>query len=198
MTFEHSSDTNSHYTPPEVVEAARAVMGAIDLDPFSCEKANEVVKAAEYWSRSGFENAWRHEVHAATFVPARVFCNPPGGKLSRKDLSVITGGPGYSSASIAWAKLVHEYELGNVEQAVFVCFNLEVLRTSQLIDGVRSVLEFPLCVPRDRLRFWNEGTPIGKGQPKYPNAIVYLPRVTHLIADTIAFRQNFAQFGACR
>jgi hypothetical protein len=200
--FKHSSETNEHYTPPEIVEAARTVMGAIDLDPFSCAKANEVVKAEEYFDRNGFEREWLRFMQTGpnegdTRFPSRVFCNPPGGKLSRKDLSAVSGGPGLSSSAVAWAKLVHEYELGHVEQAVFICFNLELLRTSQLFEGVRHVLEFPICVPRKRLRFWGESTPIGKGQPQHPNAIVFLPNRDD--GDSIVrFTREFAQFGAVR
>ena len=167
-------------------------MGAIDLDPFSCERANEVVRAAEFWSQSGFENAWAHEGRAA-----RVFCNPPGGKLHPKTLDPCKG-RGLSGAAVAWAKLVDEYEKGNVEQAVFVCFNLELFRTSQGFEGVRSVLDFPFCVPRRRLRFWGESTPIGTGDPQHPNAIVYLPRAdTSVIKAHAHFREHFQQFGAC-
>lgn len=195
MSFEHSSETPEHYTPPEIAEAAREVMGGIDLDPASCEKANEVVRSTYIYSAHGLELDWDDPEGPGAM---RVFLNPPGGKLDARTLAEGVRGPGLSSAAVWWAKLVHEYELEHVEQAVFVCFNLELVRTSQLFPGTRSVLEFPFCVPRSRLRFWNETTPIGKGQPKYPNAIVYLPPRDQVDTHTARFRESFARFGAVR
>jgi len=60
---------NSHdgewYTPMQYIESARKVMGSIDLDPASCETANQTVKAARYFtkeddglSREWFGNVW--------------------------------------------------------------------------------------------------------------------------------------------
>jgi hypothetical protein len=57
----HSSETFEHGTPPEVVDAARVVLGgAIDLDPASCEKANGYVRAVEFMTRedNGFFPSW--------------------------------------------------------------------------------------------------------------------------------------------
>jgi hypothetical protein len=58
------------YTPPAIIEAAREVMGGgIDLDPASCDHANDVVKATEYFTEvdNGLEREWH----------GRVFLNPP-------------------------------------------------------------------------------------------------------------------------
>lgn len=38
-----------YYTPPEIIEAARKVMGSIDIDPASSEEANKIVCASMYW-----------------------------------------------------------------------------------------------------------------------------------------------------
>lgn len=38
------------YTASEIVEAVRLTMGGIDLDPASCETANETVKAKRFFS----------------------------------------------------------------------------------------------------------------------------------------------------
>lgn len=178
--FAHSSESSEHYTPPEIVEAARKLLGAIDLDPFSCALANTVVKATEFNSEHGFERPWYRTVGEdgapLTARAARTFVNPPGGKLN-KDLARVEGGPGMSCAALAWCKLVHEWEIGNVHSAVFVGFNLEVLRITQQYEamGLRSCMTFPFCVPKDRLRFWGENVAVGKGSPQYPNVLVAIP-----------------------
>jgi len=70
-----SSQTDEWYTPPQVIEAARATMGGIDLDPASCPSANLTIAASAYYSErvNGLDrlNPWL----------GRIWINPPyGGK----------------------------------------------------------------------------------------------------------------------
>jgi hypothetical protein len=182
MSFTHSSEHNEHYTPPEVVEAAREVLGKIELDPFSCELANEIVGAEMIYTLEddGFAQDWY----------GRVFCNPPGGVLKEK--AELAHGKTRSSSAVAWAKLLEEYEADRVHSAIFIGFNLEVMRMTQLAS--RSVLDFPFCVPRDRLHFWGENVPFDSGQPQYPNVLSYIPPKGKLVMASF-FRDTFSQFG---
>jgi hypothetical protein len=173
---QHQSISNERYTPRKIVEAERELMGGIDFDPFSCSRANELIQARAFCSLenglNGFKCAWSLEGK-----PTNTHCNPPGGKLDRKTLEPVGKGPGLSSAAVAWAKLMHEWQTGNVAQAVFIGFNLEILRTSQewIEKGIPGCSSFPLCFPDERLRFWNDDTAEDEGSPTCANVIVYVP-----------------------
>jgi hypothetical protein len=111
MNAQHSSASVEHYTPALIVDAARRLMGGIDLDPASCALANETVKAARYYTRDddGLTKPWR----------GRIFLNPPGGLIK------VPGKKAKSSTRIWWQKLTDEYRTARIKQAVFVGFSLE-------------------------------------------------------------------------
>lgn len=60
---------NEWFTPAEYVEAARLVLGEIDLDPATHETAQKWIKATQYFTRAddGLKREWR----------GRVWLNPP-------------------------------------------------------------------------------------------------------------------------
>ena len=60
---------NEWYTPAPYVEAARACLGAIDLDPASSAAAQATVRAARFFTRD--EDGLRHEWRG------RIWLNPP-------------------------------------------------------------------------------------------------------------------------
>ena len=95
FTGDHES-----YTPPEYIEAARAVMGEIDVDPASNDLAQQVVRARSYFTREddGLAQSWG----------GCVFLNPP-----------------YEHPLIEQFidKLIDGYLTGDIDQAVLLTNN---------------------------------------------------------------------------
>jgi hypothetical protein len=89
-----ASTENEWYTPVRYLDAAREVLGGIDLDPASSEAANQIVKATRILTKhdDGLAHPWR----------GRVFLNPPYGRLAGEFVT----------------KLVDERQAGNVTAAV--------------------------------------------------------------------------------
>ncbi len=177
---QHSSVTNEHFTPPDIVERARALLGGFDLDPASCEEANKTIGASRIYTieDDGLSKDWS----------GRVFLNPPGGKLKKVDDRWITvpKGPGKSSLWVWWQHLAEQWKAGRVSSAFFVGFQLEIMRTSQAGIPVQS---FQRCYPKERIAFRGK-------QPTHPNVLVYLPGVDD--ADPFdRFVEHFGDLGLC-
>ena len=67
VTF--NSGNNEWYTPADIINAARNVLGTIDLDPASSEIANETVQAAKFFTVE--DDGLAHEWHG------NIWLNPP-------------------------------------------------------------------------------------------------------------------------
>lgn len=195
MIPQHSSSTQEHYTPRTIVEAARKVLGVIDLDPASCEEAQERVKAERFIGlpKDGLAELW---------TARTVFLNPPGGTFTARRKRA-TDAPVQTSAEDAahkarwktdsravawWRALALAHDELRVRESIFVGFTLEILRTAQRegpSPASRGPAIYPFCIPRDRLHF-------GGDQPTHGNVIIYRGDAVY------RFREVFSEFGATR
>lgn len=143
-----SAKSPEWFTPAPIVEAARLVLGAIDLDPASCAQANETVQAARFYTAEddGLAQPWSD----------RVFLNPPGGRGLVRQF---------------WQRLHAHWKEGLVKQAIWIGYSLEQLQTLQGCDV--SPLSLPLCFTNRRIAFVAPGG--GKRSPTHSNYIAYLP-----------------------
>jgi hypothetical protein len=119
-----SSDTFEWYTPPIYVNAARDVLGAIDLDPASSAEANGTVNAAAYYDvhADGLSQPWH----------GRVWMNPPYG----------------GQAGLFVDKLLADYAAGRVVAAVLL---LNGYRCDAV--WFQPLWEHVLCFTDHRIRF---------------------------------------------
>jgi ParB family chromosome partitioning protein len=122
----NNSGVEEWYTPPNYLEAAREVLGEIDLDPASSEIAQRNVQAAAFYSidDDGLSQEWR----------GRVWLNPP-----------------YTAGLIDrfCSKLVSHVMAGDVTAAITLTNNAtETGWGQQLLDAASAV-----CFPRGRIRY---------------------------------------------
>lgn len=172
----HSAESAEHNTPRAIVEAARRVLGHIDLDPMSNAVAQQTIRATVFYTEQDdcFVQPWL----------GRTFLNPAGGFVRE-----------------AWQRLMIEYGRGDVPAFIWIGFSLEQLQSLQVEDYDRkrkisdaytgpSPSEFPICIPRGRLRFEDQdGMP--QTQPTHANFIAYGGVEIHRFVET------FGIFGKC-
>lgn len=141
-----STGNNEWYTPPEYIEAARQVMGEIDLDPASSEIANEIVGATTFYTQEN--DGLQHDWHG------RVWMNPP---YASNLIGLFTG------------KLARHVKWGDVPEACVLVNNAtETAWFNVLLDIAACV-----CFIRGRVKFIDaEGNPTGA--PLQGQALLYI------------------------
>jgi ParB family chromosome partitioning protein len=164
---------NEWYTPLQYVEAARKVLGSIDLDPASCEEANRVIKATRYYTKedNGLMQPWNFNGR-----PVRVWLNPPYGRVhpERK-------GSNQSLQRAFAEKLRREFAAGTVEEAILLSLG------NPNSVWFQPFFDFLICFNKGTLHF---GRPGGKrGTIGFPLAFVYLG------SHEDRFKEIFSPFG---
>jgi len=122
-------DGDEWFTPAEYIDAARQVMGGIDLDPACNDAAAAIVGAGVHYNKedNGLSRPWF----------GRVWLNPPYSMPLIKDF-VMTA--------------IDEYESGRVAEAVILTNNSSDTAWFQSLLAM-----YPACFTRGRIQFWRPG-----------------------------------------
>jgi hypothetical protein len=141
----YNGGENEWYTPTHFVDAARRVMGSIDVDPASNPQAQGWIQATRYFTKddSGLDKDWH----------GNVWMNPP-----------------YAQPLISQfcEKVAAEHESGRVTQAVVLVNNGTETKWGQRLLAVASAV----CFPTGRIKFIDQnGDP---GAPLQGQMFVYL------------------------
>jgi phage N-6-adenine-methyltransferase len=117
---------NEWYTPAQYVEAARACLGSIDLDPASAPVAQKTIRAARFFTRhdDGLRQAWH----------GRVWLNPP---YSQPDIARFID------------KLLAEIGAGRATEAILLTHNYTDTGWFHAAAGQCAAI----CFTRGRIRF---------------------------------------------
>lgn len=152
----HNSGDFEWFTPPEYVDAARTVLGAIDLDPASTEAANAVVRARQFYSLDddGLSQEWC----------GRVWMNPP-----------------YVNALVTrfTQKLADSVHAGTVTAAVVLVNNCTDTEWRHALSAIVPAM----CFTRGRVRFWRADGRVTDA-PLQGQAILYVGDHVDRFRDT--------------
>ncbi|HNC91760.1 MAG TPA: DNA N-6-adenine-methyltransferase [Anaerolineales bacterium] len=167
-------DSDSWYTPAGYINAARAVMGGIDLDPFSSDRANENVKAARILTedRSAFSNAWRKDKRKYP-EGVCVWMNPP-----------------YSGGIIGKAvdTFIENLTAGNIRQAVVLVNNATDTQWFKTLRENSSAV----CFTHHRISFESPDGKRVSGNTRGQTFFYFGPE-----SRAEAFVKEFSRFGWC-
>jgi hypothetical protein len=143
----HATGQSEWYTPAPILEAARSVLGGFDVDPASCQKAQQTVRAKEFFTKEddGLSRPWR----------GRVWLNPP-----------------YSVELVGLfvEKLIGHLIAGDVPAAIMITNNSSDAKWFVKASAVAAAM----WMPEGRIHFLDEDD--NEGNPLQGQAVMYFGR----------------------
>jgi hypothetical protein len=132
------------YTPPEYIEAAKDILGEIDLDPASNPTAQQIIGAKQHYTKDtdGLAHEWR----------GKVWMNPPWGRICADFVS----------------KLVDHYNAGEVAEAILLLNS-----NSNETEWFQPLWDHTLCFSRGRINYYTADGERGAGST-HGSVFVYM------------------------
>ena len=147
------------YTPIDYIEAAKLTMGTIDLDPASCDAANETIKAKTYYTeeQDGLIQPWF----------GNVWLNPP-----------------YSQPLVSQFcdLLVDNYLKDNIKQACVLVNNATETKFYQNMLNHCSAV----CFIKGRVKFVDKNGE-SKGSPLQGQTVLYFGKETTCFVENFSY-----------
>lgn len=153
----YSSESEDWYTPDRYMNTVRAFFNGIDLDPCSCEQANQTVGAENIFTKKddSLTKDWF----------GKVFINPPYGKDGIE-----------SVAGIFCNKAISEFQKGNAEEVIIL------VNSSHTQKWQTPLYDFAVCFVDHRIKFVaSDGSE--NDNPTFGNIFVYLGSRVKEFAD---------------
>ena len=178
-------------TPVEYLPYIDALLGDIDLDPCSTHHANaQFLRAKKIYTLSddglNTQEPWTGKTYL--FPPTYGRCS-----FSKKRGTwrwSLKAGAAAKAPSVIWfRRLVREWKLRNVPEALFFSTYPEMFRICQ------EIWDFPMCIPTDRANLIHGGRLFRQKAPMYWGYFIYLPKLSFGFQQTERFEEVFSHIG---
>lgn len=178
-------------TPVDYLPYIDALLGDIDLDPCTTEKANkEFLRARNFYTKEedglNIDTSWTGKVYL--FAPTYGRCSWSAKRGTWK-WGLRGGSQGYSPTTAWYRRLTKEWKLGNVSEALMFSTNHETLRS------IPELWDHPICIPYKRANLVHGGKFYTLSSPLTWGFFVYFPPKNMEFDPTERFREIFSNIG---
>ena len=178
-------------TPAEYLPYIYAVLGDIDLDPCSTHTANiEFLRAKKIYTLE--EDGLNMQ---APWTGTTYLFPPSFGRCSfNKDRGTwrwsLESGASSKAPSVIWFKrLVKEWKLRNIPEALFYTIYPEMMRICP------EMWDYPVCIPTDRANLIHGKDLYTLKSPIYWGYFIYLPKLDLGFSQIDKFKEVFSNIG---
>ncbi len=178
-------------TPAEYLPYIYALLGDIDLDPCSTHHANaEFLRAKKIYTLKedglNMQDPWTGKTYL--FPPTFGRCSFSKERGTWK-WSVKAGASAKAPSVIWFRRLVREWKLRNIPEALFYTIYPEMIRTCP------EMWDFPVCIPTERGNLIHGKDLFTLKSPMFWGYFVYLPSLEFGFDQTERFKEIFSNIG---